>query len=215
MSDQMEALMDSMFLDRLPEFWGKLSFTSTRGLSSWMDNLKHRLEQINSWKDDPLVIPKVVFLNRLFNPNSFLTAIKQKTSQDEMYELNKLYIKTDITKKMFNEIPDVPPKGAYVFGFHVDGARWDINVGQLDEAFPKKQYSVMPVIHCTAQLIPEVVKEDKTLYMCPVYKTDLRGATFVFEAQLKTKAPPHRWILAGVSLILDVEGVADNFVPDK
>ena len=38
-----------------------------------------------------------------------------------------------------------------------------------------------------------------------------RGKTYVFTAQLKTKHPPLRWVLAGVAIILDVEGVSDSF----
>lgn len=41
-------------------------------------------------------------------------------------------------------------------------------------------------------------------YQCPVYKTEQRGPTFVFCAQLKTKSPPARWIMSGVALIMDV-----------
>jgi hypothetical protein len=32
---------------------------------------------------------------------------------------------------------------------------------------------------------------------------------------MKTKLPPQKWILAGVALILDVEGVSDAFAPGK
>jgi hypothetical protein len=32
---------------------------------------------------------------------------------------------------------------------------------------------------------------------------------------LKTKLPPQKWILAGVALILDVEGVSDAFGPGR
>jgi dynein heavy chain len=40
--------------------------------------------------------------------------------------------------------------------------------------------------------------------------------TYVFEAQMKTtKYPPAKWILAGVALILDVEGVSDQYSPAK
>lgn len=39
-----------------------------------------------------------------------------------------------------------------------------------------------------------------------------RGKTYVFTAQLKTsKHPPLKWVLAGVAMILDVEGVSDTF----
>jgi len=32
---------------------------------------------------------------------------------------------------------------------------------------------------------------------------------------LKTKLPPTKWVLAGVAIILDVEGVSDGFIPGK
>ena len=44
---------------------------------------------------------------------------------------------------------------------------------------------------------------------------DSRGKTYVFVAQLKTKHPPLRWVLAGVAMILDVEGVSDAYVYGK
>merc|ERR1712165_449084 len=45
----------------------------------------------------------------------------------------------------------------------------------------------------------------------PVYMNESRGKTYVTTAQLKTKHPPLRWVLAGVAMILDVEGVSDAF----
>lgn len=38
----------------------------------------------------------------------------------------------------------------------------------------------------------------------PVYKTQQRGPTYVFTAQLRTKAAPQQWILAGVVLVMEV-----------
>ena len=64
-------------------------------------------------------------------------------------------------------------------------------------------------------MIQPVAKLDQNTYYCPVYKTELRGADYVFTAQLKTKLPPAKWILAGVALILDVEGVSDAYAPGK
>jgi dynein heavy chain len=86
-------------------------------------------------------------------------------------------------KKLYWE-PDLPPikEGAYVFGMQVEGARWDPAVGQLDESFPKKPFSVMPVVNCRAALLTVDVKKDAGLYMCPCYKTEGRGATYVFTA---------------------------------
>jgi dynein heavy chain len=157
----------------------------------------------------------VTFINRLFNPQSFLTAIKQVFARDKQQELNKLTVQTDVLKKYYWE-PDLPPvkEGAYVFGFQVEGARWESAVGQLEESLPKRAFSVVPVVNCRAAPVGDN-KEDKGLYMCPVYKTTNRGNTYVFTAQLKTKHPPSKWVLAGVALILDVEGVSDAFAPGK
>jgi len=215
MTDQMEELMDSIFLDKVPDKWNKLAFPSSRGLASWLINLKHRLDQLGIFRDDPSTQMKVVFLNRLKNPQSFLTAVRQKSSRDHGHELDKLYIQTEVTKKMHNEIEGMPRDGAYVFGFHVEGARWESGVGQLDESAPKVQFSVVPVINVKAAMVQKDAKEDKTIYKCPTYMTIARGATYVFEAQLKTKHPPQKWIIAGVAMILDVEGVADAYTLDK
>lgn len=202
--------MDAIFLNKIPALWVKFAFPSTRGLNSWLDNIKHRLEQLNVWKENPEKIPAVTFLNRLFNPQSFLTAIKQCNAREKSQELNKQYIQTDIQKKMYWEIdPAGAREGAFVFGLQVEGARWDMN-GHLEESEPKKQFSVVPVVNCKALMLQEG-KEEKGIYKCPVYKTENRGATYVFEAQLKTKMPAQKWILAGVALILDVEGVSDAF----
>ena len=60
----------------------------------------------------------------------------------------------------------------------------------------------MPVINCkgvSRDKIPE-----QGIYKCPCYKTEMRGPTFVFLAQLKTKSAPARWTLAGVALLMDV-----------
>lgn len=116
-------------------------------------------------------------------------------------------------KKWYWEPNELPKKlygdGAYVFGFQVEGARWD-PVGSLEESEPKKQFSVVPVVNCKPVLLVEG-KEDKNVYQCPVYKNESRGKTFVFFAQLKTKHNPLKWTLGGVAMILDVEGVSDSF----
>lgn len=60
----------------MPKDWSKIAYPSERPLISWSENIKARIDQMNMWKDEPSRIPKVVFINRLINPSSFLTAIK-------------------------------------------------------------------------------------------------------------------------------------------
>lgn len=151
MSENMENLMDCINLNKVPPGWSKKAFPSQRGLGSWLTNIKQRLEQLTLWKDDPSKIPKVTFINRMFNPQSFLTAIKQIFSREYKVELNKTAIQTEISRKWYWEadIPDAKD-GAWVFGFQVEGARWDINNNSLEESMPKIQFSVVPVIMARA-----------------------------------------------------------------
>lgn len=184
MTEQMEVLMQEIFINKVPTTWLKLSFQTTRSLGSWLDNIKQRLEQLNAWKDEPAKEPYITFVNRLYNPQSFFTAVKQVTARRDQTELNKLYIQTEVQKRMYWEAAELPKKqegdGAYVFGFQVEGARWDAT-GSLEESEPKKQFSVVPVVNCKPALVVEG-KEEKGVYQCPVYMNESRGKTFVFIA---------------------------------
>lgn len=82
---------------------------------------------------------------------------------------------------------------------------------QLEESRPKEMFNLMPVTLCKAQVLQNNEgKEDKSIYSCPAYKTEDRGKTFVFMAQLKTRYAPRKWILAGVAILMDVEGVSEE-----
>ena len=209
-TEKMEQTIESLVLERVPVTWTELAYPSCRSLTSWLVNLQARVEQLNSWKDEPTTVPKITNIARLFNPQSFLTAVKQYHAQRTQSELNKLYIQTDITKRFENETEDAPREGTLVTGMSLDGARWDVTNNQLEESRPKEMFCPMPVVNCKAAPVVADSKEDKNFYMCPVYKTENRGNTYVFTSQLRTpRYPAPKWTLAGVALIMDVEGIGD------
>ena len=76
--------------------------------------------------------------------------------------------------------------------------------GVLDDAIMKQLYPPLPLLLVKAAT--QGKDETRDIYPCPVYMTQDRGPTFVFTAGLKTKAPPIKWVLAGVALLLDVSG---------
>jgi len=47
MTAGMEALMEDIQFNRIPGEWMKFSWMSTRGLNSWLDNMKQRLDMLN------------------------------------------------------------------------------------------------------------------------------------------------------------------------
>lgn len=61
---------------------------------------------------------------------------------------------------------------------------------------------MMPVIFIRA--IPVDRMDTKNVYECPVYKTRMRGPTYVWTFNLKTKEKAAKWILAAVALLLQI-----------
>jgi dynein heavy chain, axonemal len=224
-SDNMELLKNSLANGQVPMVWQNKAYPSLRGLGSWLENLTKRIEQLGKFEKSPEEDMKLVYINRLFNPQSFLTAIKQVKAKTDTLDLDKLEIHTDIINKCVEDISQPPPKrdGAYIFGLFVEGARYDFNTRQLEDSFPRQMYSLLPVIHARAvynhssqiKKLGEPHPSERNTYICPVYKTSTRLHQFVFEAQFYTKRHQNKWILAGVACILDVEGVSEVFVKPK
>jgi len=199
MSDSMEALQMSLYEDRVPAEWSKLGWPSKRGLASWVANLQDRLQQLTTWTENPTVIPKCTWISGLRNPQSFLTAIMQETAQQNKLELDKLMIVTEVTK--LDTVDTKSREGTYINGLFIEGARWDKTAGMIEKSLPKEMSCRMPVIVCKAVPISTALSG---IYSCPVYKTQQRGPTYVFDAQLRTKSPAERWVLASVALIMDI-----------
>jgi dynein heavy chain len=201
MSEQMENLMNSLYMEKIPPWWMKLGYPSSRPLQLWLTNLKERCAQLDDWMNDPVNIPKVVDVSKFFNPTSYLTAVKQLACQMQMLELDKLMVFTEVTKRQRAAIDSQSREGAYVDGMYLEGARWDQNANCLEESKPKEMFSKMPVVNCKAGMASD---SEKGIYVCPTYCTCMRRPNFVFAAQLRTKYPSAKWVLAGVALILDI-----------
>jgi len=202
MSDAMESLMESLYMNRVPVPWSKLAWPSERALDGWLRNLNARIRQLNEWTEAPLQIPQCTWLSGLQNPQSFLTAIMQQTAQANQLELDKLMVITDVTKHEIEGLSSHARDGAYIHGLFLEGARWNKDRTELERAKPREMYCPMPVI--VVKAVP-AASNLTGIYACPVYKTARRGPTFVFEAQLKTKFPSAKWVMAGVALLMDVE----------
>ena len=62
MSDAMDTLKSSLFLDRIPPLWQKRAWPSLRGLTSWLTDFSFRLIQLEEWQNNPAEIPKVIYM---------------------------------------------------------------------------------------------------------------------------------------------------------
>merc|ERR1719313_1576529 len=201
MSEAMEALQHSLAMDTVPASWVKRAFPSTRPLSSWTANFIDRVKQLADWSQD-LGLPKVTWLSGLFNPQSFLTAVMQTTARRSDWPLDKTVTQVEVTKKQVEEIAAPSRDGAFIHGLVLEGARWDEKSNSLDDSRPKELFCNMPVMLIKAVTVDK--GEQRDAYPCPVYKTQLRGATYVFSAGLRSKVSTNRWVMAGVALLMDV-----------
>jgi dynein heavy chain len=174
-----------------------------RSLSNWIENLLLRAQQLSTWCEEPTQAPAVTIVSYLFNPQSYLTAIMQVTAQKNKLELDKLMILTDVTRKTPEQTEGRARDGAYVTGLFLEGARWNWQAGVMEESLPKEMYCELPVVNCRAILSDKMEKSG--IYLCPTYYTAIRGPTYIFTANMRTKSPPAKWVLAGACLILEVD----------
>ncbi|RHY34017.1 hypothetical protein DYB32_001198 [Aphanomyces invadans] len=202
MSDTMEKLQDSLFLDKVPTAWEAVAYPSNRSLSPWLADLEHRINQLQEWSSSASELPLVIWISGLFNPQSFLTAILQSMAKKNSVELDKLQIVTDITKRMLDSLDAPSRDGQFIYGLSLEGARWDLSSGIIDSSVPKEMSCPMPIINCRAVLVTQTTAAN--VFECPVYRTQQRGPTYIFTAQLRSKAPPAKWVLAGAILVMEV-----------
>uniref|UniRef100_A0A3P8TGW6 Dynein, axonemal, heavy polypeptide 9 like n=1 Tax=Amphiprion percula TaxID=161767 RepID=A0A3P8TGW6_AMPPE len=201
MSSEMEKLQTALFFDNVPDTWTKLAYPSTYSLSIWYNDVMQRCKELDSWTQD-LSLPSVIWISGLFNPQSFLTAVMQSLARKNEWPLDKVNLTVDVTKKFKEEFNQPAREGAYVYGLYMEGARWDTQTGVIIEARLKELTPAMPVISVRA--VPNDRQETRNIYECPLYKTKIRGPTYVWTFSLKTRERPAKWVLAGVALLLSV-----------
>ncbi|XP_028280327.1 dynein heavy chain 11, axonemal isoform X1 [Parambassis ranga] len=200
-TSSMETLQSALFSDSVPDSWARLAYPSTKTLAQWLNDLVNSCHELDSWTQD-FVLPAVVWLSGLFNPQSFLTAVLQSIARKNQWPLDKVTLTVDVTKKMKDDFGHPPREGAYIHGLFMEGARWDTAGGVISEAVLRDLTPAMPVLYVRA--VPAEEQELKNTFKCPVYRTKQRGPTYVWALHLRTKQPPAKWIVAGVALLLSV-----------
>ncbi|KAJ8945230.1 hypothetical protein NQ318_011210 [Aromia moschata] len=200
-TSDMEVLGDALFMDTVPDTWAVKAYPSLLPLGQWVGDLSLRIKELETWTTE-LAVPSTVWLGGFFNPQSFLTAIMQQTARKNEWPLDKMCLMTDVTKKQKEDFTAAPREGAYVHGLYMEGARWDIQTNSIADSFLKDLFPVVPVIFIKA--ITQDKQDSRNMYECPVYKTRMRGPTYVWNFFLKTKQSALKWTLAGVAILLQM-----------
>lgn len=125
----MDALSDSMFFNMQPDLWVKYAYFSKKPLPTWFDDLLLRIAQLVEYSEE-LKAPASLWISGLFNPMSYLTSIMQVTARRDNLALDDMTLKTTITNILSpTEITESAENGAYVHGFYLQGAAWELGRG--------------------------------------------------------------------------------------
>ena len=198
MTPELQEALVSLYDSRVPPRWLRASWDSPI-LGYWFADVIARCKQFSEWLVGGR--PNVFWLTGFFNPQGFLTAMKQEnTRAHQGWALDNVNLTTEVLKAEREDIKKSPEEGVYVYGLFLEGAGWDKKLGALRESQPKVLFQQMPVIWFSAA--SGAVGGESKYYVCPLYRLPRRTAlTYVCEVTLKTTKPAEHWTLRGVALL--------------
>ncbi|KAA0177346.1 hypothetical protein FNF27_01124 [Cafeteria roenbergensis] len=228
MTDELQTAMNDVSVAAVPSQWlttpagDEFSWLSS-SLGPWFAGLLERDAQLRSWINDGA--PRSFWMTGFFNPQAFLTAMKQVVTQanaSKSWALDTVdyYVEVKEWEGAQQVSAKATGEGVYVHGLFIEGARWDGSIrtkdpgvkdgsdkGSLAELEGKQRVDSLPVIHITVveKTKAEARIRNKRVYDCPVYRyarrTDLH---IVFRMGLNTfiegKSREH-WTLRGVAAL--------------
>ncbi|KAI9349443.1 dynein heavy chain and region D6 of dynein motor-domain-containing protein [Zopfochytrium polystomum] len=206
MSEQLETMCNSIFLNQVPAAWAAKAYPSLKTLSSWIVDLVARCDFIQKWIDGG--IPVVFWISGFFFPQAFLTGTLQNFARKYVVSIDVLSFDFKVIDTPWKDIHAKPSDGCYIRGLYLEGARWDTVRRVLTESRPKELYTDMAVLW----LLPKAnrKKPETGIYDCPVYKTLTRAGTlsttghstnYVLTIELPSDQLPSHWVKRGVALI--------------
>jgi dynein heavy chain len=206
MSQQLEDMANSLFINQVPEMWSGKAYPSLKPLASWVIDLVARMQFMRDWIDNG--IPPVFWISGFFFPQAFLTGTLQNYARKYVISIDTISFDFQVMRESATVLHKTPEDGCYIRGLFVEGARWDMANFCLAESQPKELYTSMPVIW----LQPVANRKPPTsgIYECPVYKTLTRAGTlsttghstnFVFTLEIPSNKEQKHWIKRGVALL--------------
>lgn len=89
-SSETEKLVDALLIGEIPALWANRSYPTEKGLSSFIMDLRQRIQFLENWIDSGTT-PHVFWLPGFYFPQSFLTATLQAYATKYSIAVNRLY----------------------------------------------------------------------------------------------------------------------------
>ncbi|ETO28518.1 axonemal dynein gamma heavy chain [Reticulomyxa filosa] len=158
MTPNLQLALNSIYDAKPPRYWfqdasGATIAWTLPSLALWFQGLLDREKQLTDWLVHGR--PNVHWMTGFFNPQGFLTAMKQEVTRkhkNDRWALDDVILKTaildEVDYRKFRSPPD--DGGVYIRGLFLDGCSWDFKDKLLCESKPKELFTTLPIIHCTA-----------------------------------------------------------------
>jgi dynein heavy chain, axonemal len=211
--------MNAIFDARVPPTWvctpsgNELSWLSPN-LGVWFGSLIDRNGQLSEWLSKGR--PSSFSITCFFNPQGFLTAMKQEVTRAHVadrWSLDDVVLHTEVTEFAGStNVKKAPSEGVYIHGLFLDGCSWNKQDNTVVESEPKKLFAALPVLYVTAVTASQKKGSSGEYgpygpYCCPLYKyprrTDLHLICIV-EIPTREFRPQH-WQLRGAALLCSTE----------
>mmetsp|Transcript_146756 Transcript_146756/g.471049 ORF Transcript_146756/g.471049 Transcript_146756/m.471049 type:complete len:4209 (+) Transcript_146756:103-12729(+) len=204
-TDNMEAMAADLMTNKVNRLWAEKAYPSLKLASAWFADLVSRVEQLVEWTR-ALTLLKSVWLSGLFNSMSFLTSNMQVAARSNNLPLDFMVNRCRFYNiRDLSEVASTPAQGVNVHGLFMEGAGWEDGKGEdegyITESKMKELHPQMPICNIYAVHINEM--SWNAMYHCPVFSTSLRGATFLFQANIRMDPDDVevRWTLAGAAML--------------
>eukprot|EP00887_Chlorella_sp_A99_P001633 scaffold8.g1633.t1 len=205
LSDELVEALEALGLGRVPRRLAKISWESP-GLGAWFAGLLQRHDQLYKWLNQGR--PRSFLLPAFFNPQGFLTAVRQEVARKhaaEKWALDDVVVVSEVTKQLDGDaMRDSPAEGVYCHGLYLEGAAWSVKEQRLVDAAPKQLVCPLPVVHITAVLARD--KRKAGFYSAPMYRSKKRtGLNYVSDLMLRCTEEPAFWVLRGAAVLFSAD----------
>jgi len=187
MSNESDELFMSILNNKVPLSWEKVGYSSSKPLSSWINDLTSRVDYIRTWVTNGH--PVCHWISGLFYPRGFITSVLQNHARETKIPVSEIKFDFSVLNCAQEDLIRLgikaPSVGVYINGLYIEAASWDINnsllieqeMGEVNSAFK------MPVIWLKTKKEEKYKEEDDEdeddenkiyKYDCPVFKTNKR-----------------------------------------
>lgn len=211
LSQDLADCRDALFDAKVPAKWVAVAWPSP-SMGLWFEEVVVRHKQLDSWNKDDR--PPKYWLTGFYNPQGFLTSVRQEVTRAhkaEGWALDDVVVKTEMQKVEKHEIDRPPPEGVFLYGLFLEGGGWDKGKQRLKEPAPKEPPRELPILFVTAiqgsdKAKPVKGKQVLNKFDCPCYKYPKRNdINWIFDVQLQCEEEKWYWQLRGICLLSSVD----------